>query len=147
MAVLGMLWLTQIDAGTSFVTHVLPSELLLSLGMAAVFVPASSTARYGISSEDAGVASALLNTTQQVGGSLGTALLNTLYTSAVAAYLVDNVRQPSDVERLQGQAFLEGYQVAFFWGAMLLVAALVVAGALGNAKKDDVRSEPALAAG
>lgn len=147
MAVAGMLWLTQIDAGASYVTHVLPSELLLSVGLAGVFIPASSTALYGVSSSDAGVASALLNTTQQIGGSLGTALLNTLYTSAVAAYLADNVRQPSDVQRLQGDAFLEGYQVAYFWAAMLLVAALVVAVALINAKKDDVPAEPALAAG
>jgi EmrB/QacA subfamily drug resistance transporter len=147
MAVAGMLWLTQIGAESSFVTHVLPSELLLSVGLAGVFIPASSTALYGVGSHDAGVASALLNTTQQIGGSLGTALLNTLYTSAVAGYLADNVRQPSDVQRLQSAAFLEGYQVAFFWAAVLLIAALVVAVALINAKKDEIPAEPALAAG
>ena len=147
MAILGMFWLTQISAESSYVTHVLPSEILLSVGLAGVFIPASSTALYGVGSHDAGVASALLNTTQQIGGSLGTALLNTLYTSAVAAYLVDNVRQPSDVQRLQGDAFLQGYQVAFFWAAILLVAALIVAVALINAKKDDVPAEAALAVG
>lgn len=147
MAIAGMFWLTQISAESSYVTHVLPSEILLSVGLAGVFIPASSTALYGVGSHDAGVASALLNTTQQIGGSLGTALLNTLYTSAVAAYLVDNVRQPSDVQRLQGDAFLQGYQVAFFWAAILLVAALIVAVALINAKKDDIPAEPALAAG
>ncbi len=147
IAVIGMFWLTQIEIQGSFLTHVLPSELLISVGMAGVFIPASSTALVGVSSHDAGVASALLNTTQQVGGSLGTALLNTLYTSAVAGYLTDNVRQPSGAQRLQPAAFLEGYQVAFFWAAVLLIAALVVAVALINAKKDDVPAEAPLAVG
>jgi EmrB/QacA subfamily drug resistance transporter len=115
MAVVGMLWLTQIGTTSSFVTHVLPSELLLSVGLAGVFIPASSTALVGVGSRDAGVASALLNTTQQVGGSLGTALLNTLYASAVTAYLTENVRSPADVQRLQFDAFLSGYRTAFFW--------------------------------
>ena len=91
------------------------------------------------------MASALLNTTQQVGGSLGTALLNTLYASAVTAYLLENVRQPSDVAGLQGDALIHGYHVAFFWGGMMLLAALLVAILLINAKKDDVPREPALA--
>ena len=124
----------------------LPAELLMSVGMAGVFIPAASTALIGVGSHDAGVASALLNTTQQVGGSLGTALLNTLYASAVTAYLAANVRQPSDVQALQGEALISGYQVAFFWGAMMLLAALLVALVLVNAKKDDVPREPALAA-
>ena len=96
----------------------LPAELLMSVGMAGVFIPAASTALIGVGSHDAGVASALLNTAQQVGGSLGTALLNTLYASAVTAFLAANVRQPADVQRLQGEALIHGYQVAFFWGAM-----------------------------
>jgi len=146
MATVGMLYLTQITAETSYWSHVLPAELLMSVGMAGVFIPAASTALIGVSSHDAGVASALLNTTQQIGGSLGTALLNTLYASAVTAYLVDNVRQPSDVQRLQGDALISGYHVAFFWGGMMLVAALLVAIFFINAKKDDVPREPALAA-
>jgi EmrB/QacA subfamily drug resistance transporter len=145
MAVLGMFYLTQITQTSSYVTHVLPAELIMSLGMAGVFIPAASTALVGVGSHDAGVASALLNTTQQVGGSLGTALLNTLYASAVTAYLAENVRQPSDVQRLQGDALIHGYHVAFFWGGMLLVAALIAAILLVNAKKDDVPREPALA--
>jgi EmrB/QacA subfamily drug resistance transporter len=145
MAVLGMFYLTQLTQTSSYVTHVLPAELVMSLGMAAVFIPAASTALVGVGAHDAGVASALLNTTQQIGGSLGTALLNTLYASAVTAYLADHVRQPSDVQRLQGDALISGYHVAFFWGGMLLLAALVSAAVLINAKKDDIPREPALA--
>ena len=146
LGVLGMLLLTRITAETSYVTHVLPSILLLSLGMAAVFIPASSTALVGVGTQDAGVASALLNTSQQVGGSLGTALLNTLYAGAVTGYLADNLRDPADAERLTGLALVEGYHTAFFWGGMLLLAGLVVAVLLINAKREDVPTEPGVAA-
>jgi EmrB/QacA subfamily drug resistance transporter len=146
MAVLGMLWLTQITVETSYVTHILPSELLLSIGLAGVFIPASSTALVGVDPHDAGVASALLNTSQQIGGSLGTALLNTLYASAVAGFLTANVKAPADVQRLQGDALIHGYHVAFFWAAVLLAAGLVAAIVFINAKRADVPAEPALAA-
>src|SRR5690242_11763346 len=79
MAVVGMLILTTIGQHTAYWSHVLPAELLMSIGLAGVFIPASSTALFGVGSHDAGVASALLNTSQQIGGSLGTALLNTLF--------------------------------------------------------------------
>jgi EmrB/QacA subfamily drug resistance transporter len=146
MATVGMFYLTQISGETGYLSHVLPAELLMSVGMAGVFIPASSTALVGIDPHDAGVASALLNTTQQIGGSLGTALLNTLYASAVTSYLADNVRSPADVARLQGDALISGYQVAFFWGGMMLLAGLVATIVFINAKKDDVPREPALAA-
>ncbi|AWB92353.1 MFS transporter [Aeromicrobium chenweiae] len=142
-ASVGMLLLTQVDANTSYWTHVLPSLVLLSLGMAAVFIPASSTALVGVGSHDAGVASALLNTSQQVGGSLGTALLNTLYAGAVTTFLADNVRGARNPDAVMGEAFVHGYHVAFFWGAMLLVLALITAATLINAKKDDIPAEGA----
>ncbi len=146
MAVTGMLMLTQITQDTSFWTHVFPAEVLMSVGMAGVFIPASSTALIGVGHHDAGVASAVLNTAQQIGGSLGTALLNTLFASAVTAYLADNVRDPSDAEAFGPLALIRGYHVAFFWGAMMLFAALLVAIFLINAKKQDVPKEPAMAA-
>ena len=70
-ATLGVLWLTQLSADSSYLAHIVPSELLISLGMGQVFVPLSSTALLGVPNHDAGVASALVNTMQQVGGSLG----------------------------------------------------------------------------
>ena len=89
-----MLLLTQIDQDTAYWSLVLPSELLLSIGMACVFIPASNTALVAVGSHDAGVASAVLNTSQQIGGSLGTALLNTLFAAAlVTAAFVINARK------------------------------------------------------
>jgi len=138
-AILGMLWLTQIDLGTSFASHVLPAELLISLGMAGVFVPASSTALIGVDPHDAGVGSALLNTSQQIGGSLGTALLNTLYASAVTGYLAAHLDPANAGDPVvQLESLLHGYRVAYFWGAVLMAGALIAAIVLINAKKDDI---------
>ncbi len=141
VAVVGMLLLTRVEQDSSYWTHVLPSLLMLSIGLAGVFIPASSTALAGVGSRDAGIASAVLNTSQQIGGSLGTALLNTLFAGAVTGYLTDNARNPADVERLVPLAFIEGYHVAFFWGGMLLAAGLVVSVLLINARRQDVPTE------
>ncbi|MCW2749135.1 MAG: transporter [Aeromicrobium sp.] len=141
-AVIGMLLLTQITPETSYVGLVLPAQLLMSIGMAFVFIPTSATALVGIGTHDAGVASALLNTSQQVGGSLGTALLNTLYASAVTGYITGHLSDPSDTQAVTRLALVHGYHVAFFWGAVLLSCALLVSVLLVNAKKDDVPIEP-----
>jgi hypothetical protein len=81
----------------------------------------------------------VLNTAQQVGGSLGLALLSTFYASAVTGYAVDN---PGATP---GAAFVHGYSVAFFWAAGLLAVALVAGAALISAKKDDLPTDAALA--
>lgn len=141
LAVVGMLLLTRIDADTAYWSHVLPAEILMSVGMACVFIPASSTALLGVASHDAGVASALLNTGQQVGGSLGTALLNTLFAGAVTAYLTGNATSPQQAQQMVPDAFIHGYHVAFFWGAVLLAAAFVVAAVLINARKHHLASQ------
>ncbi|MSZ46166.1 MAG: DHA2 family efflux MFS transporter permease subunit, partial [Actinobacteria bacterium] len=73
---IGLLLLTRITPETAYATHVLPSMLIMSSGMALVFIPLTSTSLHAVSNHDTGVASAMLNTSQQVGGSLGTALLN-----------------------------------------------------------------------
>ncbi len=86
VAMLGLLWLTQLPSHSAYWVHVVPAELLISLGMGHVFVPLSSTALLGVPNHDAGVASALVNTMQQVGGSLGVAFLNTIATSATLSY-------------------------------------------------------------
>ncbi|MDR7086954.1 EmrB/QacA subfamily drug resistance transporter [Aeromicrobium panaciterrae] len=140
-AVIGMLMLTQIDLDTNYWTYVLPSLLFMSIGMACVFIPASSTALIGVGEHDAGVASALLNTSQQVGGSLGVALLNTLYAGAVTGFLADNLAPNADPAKVTGDALIHGYHVAFFWGSMMLVVALVFAVGFINAKKDDIPNE------
>ncbi len=138
MAVVGMLLLTRITPDTGYWTHVLPALLLMSVGLAGVFIPASSTALLGVGHHNAGVASAVLNTAQQVGGSLGLALLNTLYAGAVTDYVGENLTDPADTESVTGLAFVYGYHVAFFWGAMLLLSALLVVLFFITAKKEDV---------
>ena len=97
MAIVGMLLLTRIGADIVLRRRiVLPAELLMSVGLAGVFIPASSTALIGVGHHDAGVASAVLNTSQQIGGSLGTALLNTVFAAAVTAYLAANAHTTRD---------------------------------------------------
>lgn len=146
MAVVGMLWLTRIDANSSYVTHVLPSEIIMSVGLAGVFIPASSTALVRISHHDAGVASAVLNTSQMVGGSLGTALLNTVFAGAVTSYFADHLTNPADAQKITPMALIHGYHVSFVWGAGLFTCALLVALFLINAKKEDIPAEGAVAA-
>jgi EmrB/QacA subfamily drug resistance transporter len=147
MAVVGMLLLTRIDQDSSYWTLVFPAMVLMSVGLAGVFIPAASTSLVGVASHDAGVASAVLNTSQQIGGSLGTALLNTLFAGAVTAYFVDN--PPSSPEQAKQElpfAFLDGYHVAFYWGAGLFAVALLVAATLINAHKEDIPADVAVAA-
>ena len=145
MAVVGMLLLTQIGQDTSYWTHVFPAMVLMSVGLAGVFIPASSTALIGVGHHDAGVASAVLNTSQQIGGSLGTALLNTLFAGAVTSYFVTHpLASSSDPKETSKLAFLHGYHVSFFWGAVILAAALVVAALVINAKKQELPSEPSV---
>jgi EmrB/QacA subfamily drug resistance transporter len=111
-----MVWLTQLDLHSSYWTHILPSFIAMSVGMGLTFVPLSSTALSGVGNHDAGVASAMVNTTQQVGGSLGTALLNTIFTTAVAGYAATHGVAP--LERAHGA--IHGYNVAFTASAVLL---------------------------
>jgi len=121
LAALGMLWLTQLPAESAYVTHVVPAILLISLGMGHVFVPLASTALLGVPNHDAGAASALVNTMQQVGGSLGVAFLNTIATSATVAYARDH-------GGLSRAASVHGFTSAFAVGAGIfaLAAAVVV---------------------
>jgi EmrB/QacA subfamily drug resistance transporter len=145
-AVLGMLWLTQVSQTSSYVTHVLPSEIIMSVGLACVFIPASSTALVGVGHHDAGVASAVLNTSQMIGGSLGTALLNTVFAGAVTSYFADHLTSPGQAQRLTPLALIHGYHVSFFWGAVLFTAALLCALVFITAKAEDIPAEGAIAA-
>jgi EmrB/QacA subfamily drug resistance transporter len=141
-ATVGLLSFTLITDDSSWLTHVLPGELLMSVGLGLVFVPLSNLALVGVADHDAGVASAMLNTSQQVGGSLGTALLSTFYASTVTSYLADHPKPPEQMKAQTLLAFIEGYHVAFFIGAGLLAAAAVTIIVLINAKRDDLPTEP-----
>jgi predicted MFS family arabinose efflux permease len=133
-AALGMVWLSQITPHTTYLAHVLPAEILISLGMGLAFVPMSSTALFGVGEHDAGVSSALVNTTQQVGGSLGTALLNTVAASATAAFLASRIHTKANMQA----ATVHGYTVGFLVGAVCLTIAALSSAFLVNASRADM---------
>jgi len=130
VAAAGMATLTGLGIHSSYGAHILPGELLLGLGMGAVFVPAFSTATAGVGPREAGVASALANTSQQIGASVGTALLNTIATAATAAYGASHAHGGRGV----AQALVHGYATAAGWAAVILVVAAVLTGVLINAR-------------
>ncbi len=144
MAAIGLATFTRISDTSSWVTTVLPGELLMSVGLALVIVPLSNLALAGVNNDDAGVASAVLNSTQQIGGSLGTALLNTFYASAVASYLVAHHLSPSAFNPL---AAIHGYHLAFWIGFGLIAAAFAAVLVLVNAGKDNMTTQPGVPAG
>ena len=124
VAAAGLVLLTQLHAGSSFVSVVLPAELLLGLGLSTAMVPAFSVATHGVDPREAGVASATVNAAQQVGASLGVAVLNTIAATATAAYLGPRT-----------EAVLHGFAQATGWGAAIMVLSAVVAALLVRAPR------------
>jgi hypothetical protein len=108
-------------------TDILPPLVVAGLGLGLVMAPGMSLATAGVRAEDSGVASATVNTMQQVGGSLGTALLNTFSTSAATDCLADkNPKAPA----VLAQAGLEAYSTAYWWSAVFFVAGLIASALL-----------------
>jgi hypothetical protein len=118
-----MLLFAQLTPHSSYAGDVLPGLLLTGVGMGCVFAPAFSTATLGVKSSDAGIASAMVNTSQQVGGSVGTALLSTIFASAAASFASTHVRTPG----LAAAATIHGYTTAFYWAAAVFGVGLLVA--------------------
>ncbi len=128
-AAAGMLILTQIQVDSGYLTHVLPAEILLGIGIACVMAPAFNLGTRGVDPRQAGVAAATVNAATQIGASLGTALLNTIAASATVAYLAG--LRPSAGG--MNQALVHGYAVATAWAAGVLVLGAVVTAILINA--------------
>ncbi|MFJ6464845.1 MFS transporter [Streptomyces sp. NPDC091387] len=122
LAAAGMVWLTALDLNSTYLAHVLPPLICLGLGLGMIFATAMNLATAGVAPRDAGVASAMVNTSQQVGGSIGTALLNTLATSAATRYLVGRRPTPEAV----AQAQLESYSTAYWWSAGFFAVGFLV---------------------
>jgi EmrB/QacA subfamily drug resistance transporter len=123
LGVIAMLVFTQLTPNGAYVTHVLPGLLMTGVGMGCVFAPAFSTATLGVDRTDAGIASAMVNTSQQVGGSVGTALLSTIFASATSSFASSHLRAAG----LASAASIHGYTIAFAWAAGLFTAGLLVA--------------------
>ena len=102
LAAIAMAFFAQLEVDSTYALHVLPGLLVLGVGLGLVFAPAISTATLGVAPADAGVASAMVNTSQQVGGSIGTALLSTLAGSAVTSFIADSGDRPGRAGRRRG---------------------------------------------
>ncbi|MFJ6914682.1 hypothetical protein ACIQUX_12045 [Streptomyces sp. NPDC101133] len=131
LAVIALAQLMVILDGT-VVNIALPSAQralgMLGLGMGLTFMPVYATATAGVPAQDAGVASAVLNTVQQMGASLGTVLLNTIATSATGRYLHSHVRGPDADGATLDQGMVHGFSVAYRCSAGVLLLAALVAG-------------------
>jgi EmrB/QacA subfamily drug resistance transporter len=136
LAALGMVLLTRIGVDTAYATHVLPSLVLIGVGFGLTVAPSFATATYEVPERDSGVASAMVNTSQQVGGSIGAALLSTLAASAAADFVTAHGPAPAVLH----EAAIQGYTTAFWWAAGIFLAGALVCGSL---LRRDTRPAPA----
>jgi EmrB/QacA subfamily drug resistance transporter len=119
LAAIGLLFLSRITADSSYLTHVLPALPIMGLGFGLIFATSFNTATAGVAPTDAGIASAMVNTMQQVGGSIGAALLSTIAAHTTAGYLTDHPRAVAE-------AAVHGYTTAFLTSAGVFVVGAVV---------------------
>jgi EmrB/QacA subfamily drug resistance transporter len=131
----GTAWLTRIGVHSGYATAVLGPLLVTGLGIGQVTAPAVNTGTYGVAPYDAGVAAATVNVGQQVGGSIGTSLLNTTVASATASYLASHLNPATILAghpraALVQQSLVHGYVVGFWWTAGIFAAGAVVCGTL-----------------
>ncbi len=132
----GGLWLLSgITPTSGYTKDILPAMIIMSFGLAFVFIPSASTGLHDAGEHDAGVASAMLNTSQQIGGSLGAALLNTVAISSAAAYIKGHSSLGSKAV-IYGQ--VHGFSTTFKIGTGFLLAAAVVSALFINVGKDSL---------
>jgi EmrB/QacA subfamily drug resistance transporter len=129
LAAIGMALLTRIGLHSGYAGTILPGIMVIGLGMGLMFSTAFNTGTYGVAPQDTGVASATVNTGQQLGGSIGTSLLTTIFASAVTAYIASHVTAHSTkalVRSVTASALVHGYVTAFWWvGGIFLLGAIV----------------------
>jgi EmrB/QacA subfamily drug resistance transporter len=118
VAAVGMILFTRLGAHSGYVTDILPGLLILGVGLGFAVSSSTNTATANVQPDDAGVASAMVNTSQQIGGSIGTSLLNTLAASAVTSFVATHPPGPT----LAAQAAVHSYTVVFWWAAGILAA-------------------------
>src|SRR6266699_230740 len=128
----GAAWLAQLGSHTGYTTGVLGPLILAGVGVGMVIAPAINTGTFGVAPQDAGVASATVTVGQMLGGSVGTSLLNTIFASAVAAYLTAHLAAARLIghRALPGLALAHGYDTAFWWIAGIFAVGAVVGGVL-----------------
>jgi EmrB/QacA subfamily drug resistance transporter len=128
----GAAWLAQLGPHTGYATGVLGALILAALGLGLVIAPSINTGTFGVVPQDAGVASATVTVGQQLGASIGTSLLNTIFAGAVASYAAANLASARIIGRqaLTGLALAHGYDSAFWWTAGIFAAGAVIAGVM-----------------
>jgi EmrB/QacA subfamily drug resistance transporter len=129
----GLVLFTQVSVDGSYLTDLLPGFLLVGIGLGFSFVPISIAALAGVQRAEAGLASGLINTSQQIGGALGIAALATIATSQTDDALAAGTAQAA--------ALVDGFTAAFLAG--LVIAALGVVAALTLIKRDELEQEEA----
>jgi MFS family permease len=130
----GILLLTQLEVGSSYLLLVLPAQALFGLGLGMAFSPALSVATTrSIKEHDTGVASAMINATQQIGGAIGAALLSTIATSATAAWLGTHSNSINAVP----ESTVHGYATAMWLAAGSLMLAAIIVLIFANADAED----------
>jgi EmrB/QacA subfamily drug resistance transporter len=141
---IGIAYLTGIGPHSSYAAHVLPSLLIMGSGFGLIFAPSIATATLGVKTSDTGVASAMVNVSQQVGGSIGTALLSTIAVTATRHFVASHHAVPGAA----AQAAVHGYTTAFTISAVIFAAGAVVTGSLlrPKSKAPAPVAEPALSA-
>ena len=128
----GTAWLAQLGSHTGYAAGVLGPIVLAGTGMGMMIAPAINTGTFGVAPQDAGVASATVTVGQQLGASVGTSLLNTIFAAAVASYLAAHLAAARLTGRpaLTGLALAHGYDTAFWWTAGIFAAGAVIGGVL-----------------
>ncbi|MCW2522309.1 MAG: drug resistance transporter, EmrB/QacA subfamily, partial [Frankiales bacterium] len=137
----GMVWLTPLGLHSSYAAHVLPPLLVIGAAVGLAMPAAMSRATLGVQMADQGVASATVNTAQQVGGSISTALLNTLAISAAASYVAHHPHNPL----VSAEAALHSYATVYWWSAAFFAVGAVITVLLFR-RKGGSRAEPGSAA-
>jgi EmrB/QacA subfamily drug resistance transporter len=136
LAAVGMTLFTRIGLHSGYAAVVLPALLVTGLGMGLMFSTAFNTGTYGVAPRDSGAASAMVNTGQQLGGSIGTSLLNTIFASAAASYVASNLAAhrrsltPAVIAGIRANAPIHGYITAFWWVAGIFLFGAVLCGSL-----------------
>jgi len=128
-------WLTHIGVRGDYLGDILGPLMITGVGMGFMFSTAMNTGTYGVAPRDAGVASASVNTGQQLGGAIGTSLLNTIAASATTSYIASHMvfhGQPTKavVNLVKAQGLVHGYITVFWWCMGIFIAGAVVIGAL-----------------
>jgi len=114
VAMSGMIYLTHLNLDSTYAADILPPLMIMGFGMGSIMPASMQTATLGVDRQFAGVASAMVNTSQQVGGSIGTALLNTLAATALTDFVAANLPTTPEV---MADAAVHSYATAYWWGA------------------------------